>query len=210
MSGSISDSRNPEDDRSHASVVRKHRQSLGAWLQTFRWNWYVTLTFSHDISSETASAVLESYISELEATHKDTLSCLIATEQKTVSGLGKPAGRVHFHLLVGCAVRLTKRAFSDLWEQPRFGGTRVSGTAAEVRAYDPRGDATFYLLKFMKDPEWDPILRNLELVSPVAPACAAHCTRTRRKLRRHAERRARAAADPSLTTQPFEIRKRLG
>ncbi len=207
---SRSSSRNPEYDRGRASVVYQHQQGLGGWLKSFRWNWYVTLTFSHDISSERARAVLESYLSELEAIHRDTLSCLIATEQKTFSGLGKPAGRVHFHLLVGCAVSLTERAFSDLWEHPRYGGNRTSGAAADVQAYDPDGDAAFYVLKSTDHSAWDPIFRNLELVSPVAPASAANNCRTRRKLRRSAERRACAIAGSVLTAKPSPIRKRMG
>ncbi len=119
-------------------------------------------------------------------------------EQKTISGLGKPAGRVHFHLLVGCSMRLTKATFTDLWERVCYGGSWTTGEAADVQEYRPEGNAAIYLLKCLDDPGWDWEERNLELVSPVPPASAAHHSRLRWKLRRSAERRAIADASPRV------------
>ena len=128
---------------------------------------------------------------------------MIAQEQKTYSGSGKPAGRVHFHLLIGGAVNLPAKAITDWWQLPKFGGSRTSGAGADVRAYDPNRGAVNYLLKFQADPAWDVRYRNLELLSPLMPESAATCSRMRRKLQRCEERRAKTATQPTAMKGPL-------
>ena len=62
MTTTDSTPRNIQHDRCRASVVYQHQQRLGGRLKSFRWNWYVTLTFSHDLPSEEASGVLEALL----------------------------------------------------------------------------------------------------------------------------------------------------
>jgi hypothetical protein len=172
------------DDKSTETAQLTALEHYGHWFKSFNWRWWVTLTFSHDLSTFKADALLREYINELEAIHHDSFSCLVAREQKTLSGCGKPAGRVHFHLLVGCVANLTVKSFTDVWEAPRFGGKRASGAAAHVMLYDPTRDAAFYCFKFLQDPSWDWDHHNLELLSPIAPLSAKSSSRMRRKLRR--------------------------
>jgi len=121
---------------------------------------------------------------------------MIGQEQKTYSGSGKPAGRVHFHLLIGSAVNLPALAIVNWWQLAKFGGSRTSGAGADVRTYDPNRGAVNYLLKFQSDPGWDVRFRNLELLSPLTPASAATSSRMRRKLQRCEERSAKAPTQP--------------
>jgi hypothetical protein len=166
------------------------------WLRNWKWNYWVTLTFSGDVGREEANALLDEFLNELEAALRDSLICMISQEQKTISGSGKPAGRVHFHLLIASAVNLSASTITNWWQLPKFGGSRTAGAGADVRPYDPHRGAVSYLLKFRKDPAWDVRYRNLELLSPVTPASAATSSSMRRKLRRYEERRVGATAQP--------------
>jgi hypothetical protein len=70
-----------------------------------------------------------------------------------------PAGRAHFHLLVGCGSALTA-TLVNIWRQPNYGGTWVSKhkanqeklearESAYVLPYDRSINASFYLFKTM-------------------------------------------------------------
>ena len=105
-------------------------------------------------SAERASALLEDYLNEIEALVKAPLSCLISME-KHYSGLGMPAGRVHFHMLIGCARTLDPKRMDEIWSEPRYGGTWVKGKSALILPYDAAIDASFYMFKSLNDPAWD-------------------------------------------------------
>lgn len=163
------------------------QQQYGSWLRPFRWSLYVTLTFSYDVSSGSAQARLESYLQEIELKVRAPLSCLIAMESK-YSGLGMPGGRLHFHLLVGCARPIDKRLMENLWNESRYGGNRVSRQAALILPYDERICASYYLLKTLHDRSWDWKERNLDLISPTCAVSCATSKRARRRIRRNQER----------------------
>jgi hypothetical protein len=199
------------DGQSPAPTKGNHMAVYGPWIQTYAWNWWVTISFSRDVGREEAYALLEEYLSQLEVTYRDGLSCVIAQEQKTYSGCGKPSGRVHFHLLVACVANLTERSFSDLWERKEFGGTRVTGAAAHVEPYDPQKHAAYYIFKFLNDPAWDWQLRNLDLISHGAVAAGAKMShRLARKLKRRSARSIKAAEELSNPQQDSELRRRMG
>lgn len=82
----------------------------------------MTGSFSRNVGREEAKALLEEYLCQLEVTHRDCLSCVIAQEQKALSGCGKSSGRVHFHLLIACVVNLMERSFSDVWNVKSLAG----------------------------------------------------------------------------------------
>jgi hypothetical protein len=164
-----------------------HQQNQAEYWRQFPWGWYVTLTFSKDRSADRASVLLEEYLNEIETLVKAPLSCLISMEKK-YSGLGRPAGRVHFHMLIACARPLDPKRLEDLWNQPRYGGTWVTGKSALVVPYDAAIDASFYMFKSLSDPAWDWSARNLDLISPARPASCTTSSRARRRLRRNQER----------------------
>jgi hypothetical protein len=187
---------NEYNDRDGGRAVIEGRKNQAEWLRTWNWRWWTTLTFSRDVGRDQANALLDDFLGELEAAFHDSLTCMIGQEQKTYSGSGKPAVRVHFHLLIGSAVNLPALAIVNWWQLTKFGGSRTSGASADVRVYDPNRGAVNYLLKFQADPAWDVRFRNLELLSPLTPASAATSSRMRRKLQRCEERRAKAATQP--------------
>ena len=192
----MSTKRNEYNDRNGGRLVIGNRPDELEWLRNWDWKYWVTLTFSRDVGHDEANALLDDFLNELEAAHRDSLTCVISLEQKTISGSGKPAGRNHFHLLIGCAVNLTASTIVNWWQLPKFGGSRTAGAGADARAYDPSRGAVSYLLKFREDPAWDVRYRNLELLCPDTPASAATSSRMRRQLSRCKERRMGAAAQP--------------
>jgi hypothetical protein len=193
---------NEYNDRNGGRPVIEGRKNQAEWLRTWNWRYWTTLTSSRDVGHDQANALLDDCLGELEAAFHDSLTCMIGQEQKTHSGSGKPAGRVHFHVLIGSAVNIPALAIVNWWQLPKFGGSRTSGVGADVRVYDPNRGAVNYLLKFQADPAWDVRFRNLELLSPLTPASAATSSRLTRKLRRREERRAQTATQPVAIKGP--------
>src|SRR5260370_18075732 len=134
-------------DRWATSIDRYHQQQYANWFRKFNWSWYVTLTFDRELGLAEARALLERYLRELEVRSADTLSCLIVMEQKHYPGLGMPAGRVHFHMLVATKAELTAEVFKDYWERLPYGGNRTKkqGPSAHVLPSDPPLIATYTL-----------------------------------------------------------------
>jgi hypothetical protein len=192
---------NRYNDRTGGRPGIENRPVGAEWVRTWDWKYWVTLTFSRDVGRDEANALLNDFLNELEAALHDSLTCMIAQEQNTLSGSGKPAGRVHFHLLIASAVKLTPSAIVNWWQLPKFGGSRTAGAGADVRPYDPHRGGASYLLKFQKDPAWDVRYRNLELLCPDAPESAATSSRMKRKLRRCKERRAGVATQPAKVSR---------
>jgi hypothetical protein len=163
----------------------------GEWLRGFAWKWFITLTFSYDKSSAQADAVLADFIDTLERRIGAPVSYVCGKELKRVSGSGMPAGRVHFHLVMGCAGSLSDATISDLWTMPAFGGDRTKGSSAEVWSYDPAQRGAQYCIKYDTDPVWDWNEHNLELMSHDRPQSYATNSKMRKKWRRNQERLAR-------------------
>src|ERR1700733_8569338 len=106
--------RNEYSDRNGGRSVIQARRDQVEWMRCWDWRFWVTLTFSWDVSRSKAAFTLNEYFNKLETIYRDSVSCVIAQEQKTISGSGKPAGRVHFHLLMGSSVSLTATSISSL------------------------------------------------------------------------------------------------
>jgi hypothetical protein len=187
---------NDRDDRTGGRMAIEAGRQVAEWLYNWEWRWWVTLTFSRDIGSARADAILGEYLNEFEATHRDSLTCMIAQEQKTISGSGRPAGRVHFHVLIGSSIDHGAKALQQLWQQARYGGNRTSGAGADVRPYDPQRGALVYLQKALMEKSSGLTFHNLELLSPVAPESATKSAEVRRKLKRCEDRkRAHSSSD---------------
>lgn len=171
-------------DRLPTSVDRYAQQQYADWFRTFRWSWWVTLTFDREVSSQEANALLKRYLRELEVRSADTLSCLIVEERKHYSGLGKPAGRIHFHLLMAAAADLTAEVLQEYWERMPYGGERTTGPCAHVQAYDHSLSPAYYLFKAMHASAdgWE--LWRPELISPARPASWHTSAKARKSIRR--------------------------
>jgi hypothetical protein len=116
-----------------------------------------------------------------------SLRCPIAYlrgDEKRFSGCGKPAAPRHFHAVLAAAFPLDPVYIANTWMQ--MAGFRANGAGADVRPYDPSGNAISYVLKFIFQPggDWDFGNLDLYLWSPASEMNR----RQRRRLRRQAQR----------------------
>jgi hypothetical protein len=185
-------------ERCNTPIALELRQGYADWFRTFRWSYYLTLIFSRDRKRNHADFLLESYLQEIEKFSRAPISCLISPEEK-YSGLGMPAGRVHFHILVGCSSIVKQDTFVNTWRQPNYGGTWVSkrrvnnqklqaSESIDIQPYRSSIDASYYLFKTMGLSDWEWSLRRGHLVSPEPPASTMRSTKMRRYLSRQAAR----------------------
>lgn len=175
----------PQPTRSYCHI----QQQYADWFKTrFSWDWYITLTFSCDPSSERAKVLLREYLREIEVTARAPLACLIAEERTTYSGLGLPGGRVHFHLLIRGARSMNANVLREWWRQKRFGGDRTSGSSADARVYKETISATNYLFKNLYNSSWDWSDWRLGQASKRKPASFATSSKARRTWKRQQQR----------------------
>jgi hypothetical protein len=94
-------------ERCSTPVAIERRQAYADWFRTFRWSWYITLTFSRDRTKRYADILLEQYFRDVEELIHAPLSSLIAPEEKQSGGV-PPFGETDCNLTVCC---LLKSAF---------------------------------------------------------------------------------------------------
>ena len=159
------------------------------WLQGVPWQLFCTLTFAWPVSDWQAPQVFKAFMNLLERSFRCPIAYLRGDE-KRFSGCGKPAAPRHYHVMLAAAVRLDPTCVGDTWM--RMAGFRADGAGAKVCAYDPKGNAIAYCLKFIFQPEgnWD--FRNLDLYL-CPPNAMNKNRRQRRRLARNAQRLLQAA-----------------
>ena len=164
------------------------RQQYADWFRAaFHWDIFATLTFSHDLTSARANAILGIYLRFIEEEVRAPLACLIAEEQGSSVRAGD-AGRAHFHLLIRCAEPLDPAHLTDVWRKDCFGGDRTAGPSAVVRAYEKEISTTFYMMKDLRNPKWGWSEWRLEGASRRKPERLATSAEARRRWKRQQER----------------------
>jgi hypothetical protein len=106
------------------------RQAWGEFLQEFRWQWFVTLTFRHQISTGTAWQICREFLCNTQNISRYPLGWF------AVGGRVARCHRLHFHLLLAGARDLRSRELERNW----YGR---AGRAAVVE-YDKSRGAAFY------------------------------------------------------------------
>ncbi len=173
---------------------RDVQKEYATWFSKgFRWNLFGTLTFSHDLTSQYANEVLDRYLRRIEIEARAPLSCLIVEETKS-PGLGGAPGRIHFHLLIGCAKTLDPVSLEEVWREDCFGGERTAGPSAKVDRLRTGVSPALYMMKGLFDSGCDWRLWRPQHASKRKPASAATSTETRRMRRRQQARDQRLAA----------------
>jgi hypothetical protein len=169
------------------------RQQYADWFRRdFRWDIFATLTFSRDLTSTHANALLGVYLRGIEEEVRAPLACLIAEEQGP--SRADATGRVHFHLLIHCAKPLDPVRLTDVWRKDCFGGDDTSGPSAVVRPYEKKISATFYMMKELRNPKWGWSEWRLEGASKRKPKSFATSTKARRRWKREQIRAQQYAA----------------
>ena len=131
---------------------KANQQAYSAWLRSFPWQIYFTLTFSYQLSRACAERQSREFVNVLERHYRAPVGCLVAEEHLSWSGCGLAATRVHFHGLLCCDVHLDPEMVEAVWHRMgHFDGN------AQARVYDPTRNATEYCMKFLSHPDtnWD-------------------------------------------------------
>ena len=118
---------NADDNR---KLLFAARRAWGDWLASFTWNYFVTLTFSYEPSSEFAICEFRRWIRRLEQRAQHGFTWFCATER----GGGD---LLHFHVLLSGLSRLSPTAIKAAWRSGR----------AHIVAYDQSKRATQYITK---------------------------------------------------------------
>jgi len=119
----------------------------GAWLKTFPWDLFATLTFDqrrgHD-SAASRERKLGDYLISLERHSRAQVRCFWSEEKRNSrwSGCGQAGIAPHFHMLLACDRKRLEPLHSQLiWEG-------IAGRA-DVRIYDANRNAAEYCAKLI-------------------------------------------------------------
>jgi len=168
----------PEKDRIVVDATAR-------WLRPVSWQWFVTLTFPWNVTSETADAKLKQWLNLIERTLR-TRVCFVAGKESKPRFRGMEVPW-HFHLLVTSMVDLPKGLLVDTWKdlvsraaQHRQDGAIGGSFAAEdaLQAVDHKNDSAVvesysdnrlgpeYCLKSINNCSGDWTFRWIELFNP--------------------------------------------
>lgn len=116
----------------------------GAWLQTYDWDLFGTLTFDPGCSLHSSGSrekTLNTYLGSLERHYRRRIRCFWSEENRW-SGCGVPGIAPHFHVLLACDRHpLLPDCPKHLWED-------LAGIA-DMRIYDPSLNGAIYCAKLI-------------------------------------------------------------
>jgi hypothetical protein len=123
----------------------------GAWLKTFSWDLFVTLTFDRRRGHDSAAGreqKLKEYLRTLEHQSRARVRCFWSEEKRNSrwSGCGQGAIAPHFHMLLAC----DRNPLPPLHAQLIWEG--IAGKA-DVRVYDQSQNAAEYCAKLIGLPD---------------------------------------------------------
>ena len=121
-----------EAARLESENFRTLKAAWSEYLDNYRWSRFVTLTFTHAPSPDTARRSFLKWVRRIEQRAGTGLDWFFALE-------ASPAGRLHVHALVGSTAPVAMHDFKGAWTFGR----------ADVQRYDPFRGARAYLVKEM-------------------------------------------------------------
>jgi len=111
-------------------------EAYGEFISSLaEWDWFVTITFREIAARDLATARIEEWLADIQATAGGKqIGWLLAEE------FGRIGGRYHCHLLVAGVVNQTRKFW---WSEAfrRFG-------RSEIRPFNPEQAAAFYAAKY--------------------------------------------------------------
>lgn len=138
---------NPEE-AAQREERRRVRNAWGAWIATYPWRHYATLTDRHANPPRSLLNHGKAFVRRLESRGGCRVYYVAVVE-------GASRGFPHLHMLLYGAERLTTRAIQREW------GLGIS----EIRRYDPELAAAAYLMKEIGRPHHDHDLFDFRLPS---------------------------------------------
>jgi hypothetical protein len=176
------------------SVRQADLRFYAQWFGAVPWQLFCTFTFAWPVSDAQAAQVFKAFMNRLERSFRCPIAYLRGDE-KRFSGCGKPAAPRHYHVMLAAAVRLDATFIENTWML--MAGFRANRAGAEVCAYDTKGNAIAYCLKFIFQPEGDWDFKNLDLYL-CPPNAMNRNRRQRRRLARNAQRMLEASQSAPL------------
>jgi hypothetical protein len=115
----------------------------GAFLSTFKWDWFLTLTFADPVCSFSAHRRFVRFSKEIEVAAGRPVAWFRGDDH------GRASGRFHIHALMMHVASLNQFAWMARW------GKR-SGYARIIR-YDPSRGAAYYIGRYVarQFSDWD-------------------------------------------------------
>lgn len=162
---------------------------LGRWLDGLRWQFFVTLTFPYEVSTNRARMILAAFIDQLERGSRGSIAYAGALETEHYSGCEMSPVRPHFHLLMSSERGLDAAFIRKGWttlvgrgqNRSALGGPMQD--SADVRPFRAGRGGAEYCVKVTKDTgDW--VEHNLEFVSPEPVSHGRAARRLRRSVRR--------------------------
>jgi hypothetical protein len=131
------------------------------------------------------------FINQLEKDYRCDFG-YVRGDDKRLSGCGKPACRLHYHVLLACAASVDPKKVEKLWMS--IAGHRSDDAGAVVEPFDPSQNGVSYVLKLHnREGDWTP--GKLELFLPAKPGVPVG-RHMRRHLHRHHLRQQRFETTP--------------
>ena len=161
------------------------------YYRQFPWQLFCTFTFPRRFRNGDAETrwVWPHFINELERTHRDTVGRLVAEESR--HAYGQLAGiRLHYHALFTSQHPISEPLLKELWRKYAGNGRKL----IDVRQYDPSRGAVEYCLKLHGTFDGEIDFFNLDLYKPGSETNWKGNSASRRRLRRHMQRRPEALA----------------
>jgi len=113
---------------------RNVTQAYGEWLQSWCWDWWVTLTFRHQVTPRQAHRIWKWWLHSLEKTVQGKVHYVRATEIQRFRG-----DIPHYHALLLGVKNEPPSVWEGVWYQ--------CGGLTEIELYNPELGATYYLAK---------------------------------------------------------------
>jgi hypothetical protein len=158
----------------HTRIPVQDRQVVDAvakWLNPIPWQWFVTLTFSWNVSGETADQKLKEWLNTVERDLKARV-CFVAGKEHTPSSVGMEVPW-HFHLLAASEAPIPQQLLERTWRSLAGRGTRRPANdgfvddSVLVESYELNRGGPQYCLKSMNTCDGDWLFRWLELFNPL-------------------------------------------
>ena len=137
------------EENARSEAQRQLRNAWGAWVGTYPWRHYATLTDSNSNSPRSLVNHSKAFVRRLESRGGGRVDYIAIVE-------GAHRGFPHLHMLLNGTERLTTREIQRQW---RLG-------LSEIRRYNPARAAAYYLVKELGRSYHDPDLFDFRLPRP--------------------------------------------
>jgi hypothetical protein len=129
-----------QNDHNASLLKAELIRGWGRFLESFEWDWFVTLTFDRPITHIGAQNAFRRYVKKLEEAAGQPIAWFLVVERGTI-------GQLHLHALISQVRRLNRYTWMRIWDK-RNGFARIY-------VFDPRRGAAYYCAKYLPRTDCD-------------------------------------------------------